>query len=165
MLLLLYWFSLTNAQLLLKAFTPAQYSGSWVNEKYWSRSIFYLPEIILGRVRINHRVGYERVKLGVNRLSAKRPRVRQTKQRVCRSFIYVYKRPKLSKRYISSLSCFWSDMLRPVALVLLLEMIKLTCIRVLVSYNEYFTFIRCNVWMKHHFEQVYLRNQPSQTQK
>ena len=56
-------------------------------------------------------------------------------------------------------------MLRPVAFVLLVEVIGLTYIRVLVSYNKYFTFIRDKVLKKDHFEQVYLRNQPSQIQK
>ena len=56
-------------------------------------------------------------------------------------------------------------MLRPVAFVLLVEVIRLTYIRVLVSYSKYFTFIRDKVLKKDHFEQVNLRNQPSQIQK
>ena len=33
------------------------------------------------------------------------------------------------------------------------------------SYKRYFTVLRDKVWKKHYFEQVYLRNQPSQIQK
>ena len=53
-------------------------------------------------------------------------------------------------------------MLRPVAFILLVEMIKLTCIRVAKISISHLSETK---FKEAHFEQIYLRNQPSQIQK